>query len=51
MVVDIEAGRKTLVSPSSGEFPRIAYLPSVEKVSVFVHYLSVWILLVNKVPT
>ena len=36
MVVVIGAGRETLVPPSSVEFLHIAYLPSVEKVSVFV---------------
>ena len=36
MVVVNGAGRNALVPPSSEEFPHIAYLPSVEKVSVFV---------------
>lgn len=36
MVVANGAGRNALVPPSSGEVPHIAYLPSVEKVPVFV---------------
>ena len=36
MVVANGVGRNALVPPSSGEFLHIAYLPSVEKVSVFV---------------
>lgn len=38
------AGRNALVPPSSGEVLHIAYLPCVEKVSVFVCCLSVRIL-------
>ena len=41
------AGRNALVPPSSEEVPHIAYLPSVEKVTVFVKTDTA---LVNKVP-